>query len=227
MRSKTLGLTISLALFFLACAQVGWTQQKKKEGEAQAVLFDEKNWPILKFSNQRADKQNCGLFVGYALTDKQEEAFRIKVSHMHARRFFQGVVSYPEDGWLYLTPSRIIFVIEKGDSTHGFDALRTSLKDKPVTKFDRIVAGMQLNFRESPSTSDTGDQKFAFLLFGEKKCQVKDSEPYTEFIVRAVKDFAGAMAEFKQVTAKLKQAGKIEPAPPSITPPGGLAPQVP
>lgn len=224
MRIKTLMITVSLAVFFLATAQIARAQ---KDGEAQSVSFDEHDWPTLKFSNQRADKQGCGLFVGYARAGNQEEAFVIRVSHVHSRRFFQGLISFPEKGWLYITPSRIIFTVEEGDKSHAFDVPRTDLKDKPVTRFVRTIAGMQINLRERLPTSDTKDQKFAFLVFGAKKCDVKDPDPYTKFLVRVVNDFNGAMAEFKQVTASLKRSGKIEQAPASVLPPSGLAPKVP
>ena len=221
MRIKTLMLNASFALFFLAAAQIA---QAQKNGEAQFVSFDEHDWPTLKFSNKRIDKQGCGLFVGYARTGNQEEAFEIRVSHMHSRRFFQGVVSLHEQGWLYITPSRIIFVVEKGDKSHAFDVPRTALKDKPVTRFDRIFAGMQINLREKLPTSDTGDQKFVFLVFGDEKCGVGDPDPYTKFLVRAVNDFDGAMAEFKQIAASLKQSGKIQQAPISARGPHRFGP---
>jgi hypothetical protein len=217
-------MTLSLALFFLVTPHAA---QAQKDGEAQSVSFDENNWPTLKFSNKRADRQRCGAFLNYVLTGNQEEALVIRASHMHSRRFFQGIISFPEEGWLYITPSRIIFVVEKGDKLHAFDAPRTALKDKPVTKFVRTLAGMQINFKQSPSASDTGDQKFAFLVMGDKKCGVEDPEPYTKLLARAVKDFDGAMAEFKQVAAALKQSGRVEQAPASVTPPGRLAPKVP
>jgi hypothetical protein len=224
MRIKTLMIMLSLALFFLATAQ---STRAQKDGEAQSVSFDKHDWPTLKFSNKRVDKQGCGLFVGYARTENQEDAFVIRVSHVHARRFFQGVISFPEKGWLYITPSRIIFTVEEGDKSHAFDVPRMGLKDKPVTRFVRTIAGMQINLRERLPTSDTKDQKFAFLVYGDKKCGVGDPDPYTKFLVRTVNDFDGAMAEFKQVTASLQQSGKIEQAPASVMPPGGLAPKVP
>jgi hypothetical protein len=224
MTIKPLLLTLSLGLFFLATPQITWAQ---KDGEAQSVGFDKNGWPTLKFSNKREDKQNCGLFVGYAKTKNEEEAFVIRVSHVHARRFFQGVISFPEEGWLYITPSRITFTIDEGDKSHSFDVPRTALKDKPVTKFVRTIAGMQINLREKLPTSDTSDQKFAFLIFGVKKCGVGNPEPYSKFLARTVNDFNSAMTEFNQVTAALKQAGKIEHAPVSATPVRGSGAKAP
>lgn len=199
----------------------GGAQSAGKDGEAQLVIFDGNGWATLKFSNRRADEQRCGLFVSYELAgDAREEAFAFRVYHMHARRFFQGLTSFPEEGWLYITPTRIVFSVGRGDKSHGFDAPRAALKRKPVTKFRQYVAGMQLNFKESPSASDTGDQKFAFALAGDRKCQVKNPEPYARLLVRAVDDFAGALAEFKQTAAALKEAGKVldssPPPPPRV-----------
>lgn len=224
MGSKSLLAAAAAALFFLAAAQAVRAQG---DGEAQAVSFDGNDWPTLKFGNKRADRQRCGAYVKYLMTGEREEALVIRASHMHARRLFQGVLSFPEEGWLYITPSRIIFAVEKGDKSHGFDAPRTALKEKPVTRFVRTLAGIQVNFKQSPSASDTGDQKFAFLVLGDEKCGVGDPEPYTKLLARAVKDFGGALAEFKQVAASLKQAGRVERAPAGAAPPVGLAPAAP
>lgn len=74
MRINTLLLTASLALFFLTMPQIAHAQ---KEGEAQAVVFDENNHPTLIFSNKSVKEQRCGLFVSYTLMENQEEAFVI------------------------------------------------------------------------------------------------------------------------------------------------------
>src|SRR5215210_7073739 len=105
MRIKTLMIAVSVTLFLHAAAQIARAQ---KDGEAQVVSFDENNWPTLKFSNKR-DKPDCGLFISYALTGNQE-AFVLRVAHMHHRALW-GKFKFPEEGWLYITPSRITFVI--------------------------------------------------------------------------------------------------------------------
>lgn len=207
MRIKTLMTTVSLALFFLALPHATHAQ---KDGEAQAVTFIANDRPILKFGNKDVKKQNCGFFVTYTLMDNQEEAFVVRAAHMHVRRFFRGVLSFPERGWLYITPSRIVFVVEEGDKSHGFDVPRTALTDKPVSRYTTIIAGLQFSLKEKLPASDSDTQKFAFLVFGDRKCNIKDPEPYSKFLERAVKDFNGTMAEFRQAAASLKESGRIE-----------------
>lgn len=230
MRAKTLMMTVSLALLFLATPQ---TARAQEDGEAQFVMFDEKNNPVLKFSNKGADAQDCGLWVGYTLTDKQEEAFVLRVVHLHFR--FVGGASFHEKGLLYITPSRITFVVQQGDQSHAFDAVRTDLSDKPVTigekrggigKGLRTTAvnftALQINLKEKLPASDSREQKFGLPMFGYKKdkCDVGDAGPYTKFLARTVNDFDGALAEFKQLAAWLKQAGKVQSASQPASPPG-------
>jgi hypothetical protein len=235
MRSKNLTLIILLALAYLASPQIAWAQ---KDGEAQFVSFDENDWPTLKFSDKRSDKPICGLFVGYVLTGDQEEAFVIRVAHLHYRpRLFSAVArrevggeTLPEDGWLYITPSRIIFVVEKGDKSHAFEVPRTDLKNKPVSSLDRFFfSGLQINLRERLPASNSREQKFVFLIPEARDCDkyVSERDPYHKLLKRAVNDFNGAMIEFKRIAASLKQAGKIGQAPESVIPPGGFAPKAP
>lgn len=235
MRSKILLVTVLLALSSLASPHIVWAQ---KDGEAQSVSFDENNWPTLKFSNKRSDKPVCGLFVGYALMDNREEAFVIRVAHLHYRpRLFSSIArrevggeTLPEDGWLYITPSRIIFVVEGGDKSHAFDIPRTELKNKPVSSLERYFFwGLQINLRERLPASNSREQKFVFLMPGGNDCYkyVSNPDPYHKLLKRAVNDFNGAMAEFKRVADSLKQSGRVERAPASVSPSGGFAPKLP
>jgi hypothetical protein len=142
-------------------------------------MFDEKNNPILKFSNKGADARDCGLFVGYTLTDKQEEAFVLRVAHLHFR--FVGGASFPEKGLLYITPTRITFVVQQGNQSHAFDVARTDLTDKPVTIVDKRggtgkwrstavnFTALQINLKEKLPASGSREQKFALPMFGYKK----------------------------------------------------------
>lgn len=228
MRAKTLMMTVSVAFLFLAAPH---TTRAQGDGEAQFVMFNEKNNPILKFSNKGADAEDCGLWVGYTLTDKQEEAFVLRVAHLHFR--FVGGASFHEKGLLYITPSRITFVVQQGDQSHAFDVLRTDLKDKPVTIADKRggtgkwpstavdFTALQINLKEKLPASDSKEQKFGLPLFGYKKdkCHMEEAGPYTKFLARTVNDFDGALAEFKQLTASLKQAGKVQSASRPASPP--------
>jgi len=221
---------VSLALFFLAAPRIAYAQEN---GEPQFVMFDEKNNPSLKFSRKGADAQDCGLWVGYTLTDKQEEAFVLRVAHLHFR--FVGGASFKEKGLLYITPSRITFVVEQGDQSHAFDVARTDLSDKPVTIVDKRggVGGglrttavnftaLQINLKEKLQASDSREQKFGLPVFGYKKdkCYVEEAGPYTKFLARAVNDFDGALAEFKKLAASLKQAGRVQSPSQPASPPG-------
>ena len=222
MSIKILMFTVSLALLCLAPAQIARAQ---KDGEAQVVSFDEHNRATLKFSNKR-DKPDCGLFISYSLTENQEESFAIRVAHMHHRSLF-GKFKFSEEGWLYMTPSRIIFVVEQGDASHAFDVPRTALEDKPGTRFRMYYVGIQINLRERLPASDSREQKFVPFMIKDKTCKVHNQKPYSKFLERTVNDFNGAMAEFKQITASLKQAGQIQPAPAFMLPPSGPAPKAP
>ena len=226
MRAKTL-MTVSLALLFLAAPQ---TARAQKDGEAQFVMFDEKNNPTLKFSNKGADARDCGLWVGHTLTDKQEEAFVLRVAHLHYHPLTGA--SFNEKGLLYITPSRVTFVVQQGDQSHAFDVMRTDLKDKPVTIVEKRgragwgrvanFTALQINLKEKLPASDSREQKFGLLMFGDKKakCYVRDAGPYAEFLARTVNDFDGALAGFKQLAASLKQAGKVQSASQPASPPG-------
>lgn len=222
MRIKTLMITIALTLFFPTTARIA---QAQKDGEAQSVSFDENDWPTLKFSNKR-DQPECGLFISYALTDNQEESFVIRVAHMHQRALW-GKFKFPEEGWLHITPSRIIFVVEKGDKSHAFDLPRTALEDKPGTRFRMYYVGIQINLREKLPASDSREQKFTPFMIKDRKCQVDNQKPYSKLLERTVNDFNGAMAEFKQTAASLKQAGRIQQAPAFVLPPARVAPRAP
>lgn len=196
MRATALMMTISLALLFLAAPL---TAHGQENGEAQFVMFDEKNNPSLKFTNKGADAQDCGLWVGYTLTDKQEEAFVLRVAHLHFR--FVGGASFKEKGLLYITPSRITFVVQQGDQSHAFDVVRTDLSNKPVTIVDKrggVGSGLrttavnftalQINLKEKLPASNSKEQKFGLPMFGDKKdkCYMEDAGPYTKFYERAV-----------------------------------------
>lgn len=214
MRIKTLLITASLTLFFAAAAQ---TARAQKDGEAQSVSFDENGWATLKFSNRR-DAPDCGLFISYAMTADREEAFVIRASHMHQRALW-GKWKFPEDGWLYVTPSRIIFTVENGDKSHAFDVPRTALEEKPATRFRMYFVGVQINLRERLAASDSREQKFVAFLIKDKKCRVDNQKPYSVLLERTVSDFKGAMDEFKQLSSSLKQAGKVQQAPAFVLPP--------
>ena len=222
MRIKTLLITVSLALLLPVATQIARAQ---KDGEAQVVSFDVNDWPTLKFSN-KGDKPACGLFISYMLTDNQDEAFAIRVAHMH-RRTLWGKYDFPEDGWLYVTSSRIVFAVEQGDKSHAFDVPRTALEDKGGTRFRMDYVGLQINLKERLAASDSREQKFVPFMIRDRKCNVKNQKPYSKFLERTVNDFAGAVAEFKQLAASLKQAGKIQNAPAFVVPRTGLAPEAP
>jgi hypothetical protein len=228
MRINTLLLTVSLALFFLALPQIARAQ---KDGEAQAVIFDANNRPTLIFRNKSDKKKTCGAFVSYTLMGNQEEAIALEVTHLHLGRL-GAPNSLKEIGWLYMTPTRIVFRVREGDKAHAFDLPRTALKDKPVSRLNRfktIYIGIQINLKEKLAASDSSGQKFVFFSVRARGCKGLDPEPYSKFIERAVEDFNAAMAEFKQVVASLKESSKIEQDPtrerPLILPgEGGLMP---
>lgn len=224
MKSLTIALLVSLS--FYAIPQAAYAQ---KSGEAQTVIVDVDKSHILKFTNNQPHKQRCAFLVGTKRTKSKEEAFVMRVAHLH-NRFWGGSqggslavggrevkgVSLPESGWLYITPSRIVFEVEEGDKSHGFDVPRTDLKAKPVSTLGDgfleggLPAGIKIHLKERLAASNSREQKFAFLMTGDIKCQQDLSpEPFTKFLKRTINDFDGAMAEFKQTTASLKQSGKI------------------
>jgi tetratricopeptide (TPR) repeat protein len=219
MRIKTLLTTASVLLFFIAIPQITWAQ---KDGEAQGILIDERKQQTLKFSNKGALNQRCGFFVTRTLMENDEEALAIRVAHYHHKfevyewnppNYDLGSRYLPEQGWLYITPSRIVFAVEEGDPSHAFDVKRTDLKTKPVTDLARYnFAGVQINLTERLAVSNSRQQKFAFLMQGIPTCNryVKNPKPYTNFLMRAINDFNGALSEFKQLTASLHQSGKFQ-----------------
>jgi hypothetical protein len=215
MGTKTL-MIAALALFSLAMPQAAHAQ---KDGEAQAVIFGADDRPTLKFSDKGEKRDNCGLFVSYTLMDNREEALAVKVDHMHRRVQIWGGTSFPERGWLYITPSRIIFTVEAGDKSHAFDVPRTDLEDKPGTRFRIQWAGLQINLKERLPASDSREQKFVFLIPAAKKCRLSDPSRFNKFLERAVNDFDTAMAEFKQAVAMLKQTGRVQWGPVFVVPP--------
>lgn len=219
---KLLMTVVALLLVFTATAQIARAQ---KDGEAQLVSFDEHNWPTLKFSN-KDDKPDCGLFLSYLMTDKQEESFAIRVAHLHQRALW-GKFKFEEDGWLLVTPSRIVFVVEKGDPSHAFDVPRTALKEKPGTRFRMYFVGIQINLKERLPASNSREQKFVPFMIEDRKCTVDNQKPYSKLLERTVNDFPGALTEFKQLADSLKQAGKTQQAPKFIVPPKTLASQAP
>ena len=216
---KTLLIAILIALF-LSLPQAAYSQ---KTGEAQTVIVDANKHQVLKFTNPDVNKQRCSFMVG--MTKDREEAFVLPVAHLHYRlRLFDWRppvleiggpesrgVSLPETGWLYITPSRIIFVVSRGDASHAFDVPRKDLKDKPVSTLkEHLPTGIQINLKERLVASDSREQKFVLLMSGDRNCQeFLEPDPYIKFLKRTINDFAGALAEFKQLTASLKQAGKI------------------
>ena len=123
MKIKSLMMAILSSLSFLGMPHAAYSQ---KTGEAQTVIVDANKHLSLKFTNPDANKQRCAFLVGNRLTIDREEAFVIRVAPLHYRfrpfawrRSVLEVggpevdgVSLPENGWLYITPSRIIFVIK-------------------------------------------------------------------------------------------------------------------
>lgn len=218
MRIKTLTSTGPLALFLLATPYIALAQ---KDGEAQSVFFDAEDRPTLRFTDKSPKTQHCGAFVTYTpMDDNREEAIALRVAHLHvAGLYFRP--SLHERGWLYITPSRIVFRVKEGDTSHAFDIPRATIKEKKP--FEEIYAsynGIQLNLKEKLPGSNSSEQKFVFYAVRDKHCQRMEGSPYRHFIQRAVKDFNGAVAEFKRAADSLKQSGRIQRAPASFIPPG-------
>lgn len=215
MRMKIFKMAMSIPLSFLAMPHAAYSQQN---GEAQTVIVEKDKRHTLKFGNKE-DEQRCGFFVTNRMMN-QEEAFAIRVAHLHYR--FRpgwglsvpqiGGSSLPEHGWLYITSSRIVFTVEEGDKSHSFDVPRTDLKSKAVSSLDRYsMAGLQINLKERHAASNSREQKFVFLMYGTN-CQkfVTDLNPYTKFLQRTINDFDGALDEFKHRTALLTGSGKTQ-----------------
>jgi hypothetical protein len=218
MRIKTLTITGSLALFLLAVPHLALAQ---KDGEAQSVFFDVDDRPTLRFTDKSPKTHHCGAFVTYTpMDDNREESIALRVVHLHvAGLYFRP--SLHERGWLYITPSRIVFRVEVGDASHAFDIPRTVIREKKP--FEEIYAsynGIQLNLKEKLPGSNSSEQNFVFYVVQDKHCRRMETSPYRHFIQRAVKDFNGAAAEFKRVADSLKQSGRILQAPASLIPPG-------
>lgn len=219
MKIKILLTTASVLLFFTAIPQITCAQ---KDGEALLVLIDEKNQQTLKFSNLGSLKLPCGFFVTKTLMENEEEALAIKVAHYHHKfevwewnppNYDIGSRYLPEQGWLYITSSRIVFTVEEGDPSHAFEVKRTDLKTKPVTDLARYnFAGVQINLTERLAASNSREQKFAFLMHGIPTCRkyVTNPKPITKFLTLAINDFNAAMTEFNQRTASLHRSGRFE-----------------
>lgn len=203
MRIKGLVTVISIALISFAIPHTALAQG---DGEAQAVIFDAQNRATLKFSDKGEKRADCGFFVSHTLMENQEEAFVLKVIHMH---------DGPEErGWLFITPSRVVFRVVIGDRSHAFDVPRTALKDKSVTNAGTRYAGLQINLKERLPATNSSEQKFGSTVIGDKTCYSRDPSRFNKFLEYAVNDFTAAMAEFKQIATSLKQAGKIQQAAP-------------
>ncbi len=201
---KILIITASISLLFLAMPQ---TAQAQKDGGAQFVILDNSYNPTVGFSTSKVEKQRCAFLVSKTLMD-HEEALAVRVAHVHEPTFF-GHATLEENGWLYITTSRIIFVVEAGDKSHGFELPRTTLDDKPAITEDGRFSGLKIRLRQKLQPSNSKEQKFNIYISGERKCDV-DSGPYTKFVARAVNNFKDAMAEFEQLTASLKQSSRMK-----------------
>lgn len=196
----------------------------QNNGEAQTVIVEKDKRLTLKFSN-KADKQRCGLFVSNRLIN-QEQAFAIRVSHFHYNSRQDWGIDVPqiggpyilEYGWLYITPSRIVFTVEQGDKSHSFDVPRIELKSKPVSNFDKFsFTGLQINLKEKLAGSNSTEQKFVFLMYGTN-CQkfVTDLDAYSKFLKRTIDNFASALDEFKHLTDSLTRSGNTQLASESV-----------
>lgn len=211
MTIKTLMITMSLALPFLALPQAAHAQ---KDGEAQAVIFDADDRPTLIFTNKSPKKQGCSARVSYTLIDDQEEAIVARVHHLHVGSLGMKP-SLPESGWLYITQTRVVFRIDVGDKSHAFDLQRTELKDDAATSLGNRFqmsdyVGIRINLKEKLQPSDSNTQKFVFALVGDRGCDdIINSDPYTRFIKRAFTDFNETVTEFKRLGDALKQAGRV------------------
>lgn len=210
MRINTLLMTVFLATGLLVTPQ---TIQAQKNGEAQTVIFDTQNRPTLKFAAKNEKLDCCGLFLTYTVMDNGEEALALKVGHAHRQTW--GAVTFPESGWLYISASRVVFVIEEGDRSHAFDLPRTALQDKPGSKpsidwSGNNWTGIQINLKERHPASKSREQKFNFISWFDSKCKLDDLSPVEEFMERVVNDFVNTMAEFKQLATTLKETGKIQ-----------------
>lgn len=220
MRIKTLTVTASLTLFLLALSPIALAQ---KNGEAQSVFFGPDDRTTLRFDQKGPKGPQCGAFVTHTLAgDNREDTIALRVGHMHVAGYY-FFAAVQEDGWLYLTPSRIVFRVKEGDRSHSFDIPRTLIREKkPFEEIYDKYEGIQINLKEKLPGSNSNEQKFVFFLASGKHCGQIRASPYKKFIQRTVKDFDGALAEFKQVADSLKRAGRIHEAPAPMIPPGNL-----
>jgi hypothetical protein len=219
MRINIVPITVFLALGLLATPQAN---QAQKDGDAQTVSFDTQNRPTLQFAGKKEKLDCCGIFVSYTVMDNGEEALAIAASHVHRQGW--GAITFPERGWLYITASRIVFLVEEGDSSHGFDLPRTDLTDKPGSepKVDWSMnkwSGIQINLKERLQPSNSREQKLSFLTWQNSKCSDFNLTRSTEFIEHVVNDFPTALAEFKQLATTLKDAGKVQQSALLVSPP--------
>ena len=125
---------ILILLAFLIMPYAAYSQDN---GEAQTVIVENDKRLTLKFTN-KTDNKRCGFFVSNRVVN-QEQAFAVRVAHLHYSFHLGwglsapqlGGSTLPEQGWLYITPSRITFTVEEGDKSHSFDLPRSALKSKP------------------------------------------------------------------------------------------------
>ena len=211
----------AMTILILIMPHAAYSQQN---GEAQTVIVENDKRLTLKFSN-KADKQRCGLFVSNRLLN-QEQAFAIRVSDFHYNSRQDWGLYVPqfggadifEHGWLYITPSRIVFTVEQGDKSHSFDVPRTELKSKPVSSLDKFsFTGLQINLKEKLAASNSGERKFVFLIY-RSNCQkfITDLDPYTKFLKRTIDNFDSALDEFKHLTNSLTRSGETQLASESV-----------
>lgn len=154
--------------------------------------------------------------------DNGEEALAIRASHVHRQGW--GAITFPEKGWLYITASRVVFLVEEGDSAHGFDLPRTDLMDKPGSepKVDWSMnnwSGIQINLKDRLQPSNSREQKLSFVSWQTSKCKEFNLTPITEYIEDVVNDFPAKLAEFKQLATTLKEAGKTQQSELLVLPP--------
>jgi hypothetical protein len=216
MRIKSLTVTASLTLFLLAMPPIVLAQ---KSGEAQSVFFGAGDRTTLRFANNDPKQNHCGSFITHTPAgDNREDVIALRVGHMHVAGYY-FFASVQEVGWLYMTPSRIVFRVEEGDASHSFDIPRTVIREKePFEEIYDKYEGIQINLKEKLLGSKSDEQKFVFILAGGKGCHRMKTSPYKHFIQRTVTDFDGAVAEFKRVADSLKQSGRIQEAPASMIP---------
>jgi tetratricopeptide (TPR) repeat protein len=229
---KTSIIAILIALCLLTMPHAAYSQEKLA---AEMVIVDADKRPILNFTNKEVEIewQRCSFLIGNKLINSQEEAFVIRVGHLHHRFALYvdtvplrvggpevGGVSVPENGWLFISRSRIIFTVEAGDKSHSFDVPRTDLKNKPITTLDDFSSGIKIHLKEKLQPSNSREQKFVLLMRGYNGCQgyLRNPNPFVQFVKRTIDDFEGALAEFNQLTSSLMRSGKIQQARVAVMP---------